>query len=254
MIKKIGKNKFGIGAAVIAGLFLLSIVFSSRLYPVYAALTNRLTPIYCVQREDNMVSLSFDAAWGSDKTRGIMDILDQYGIKATFFLVGFWVDNNQELVKEISDRGHEIGSHSISHPHMSKLSKEKICQEVMECSNKIEAITGKRVWLFRPPFGDYNNTLVSTCFENGVYPIQWDVDSLDWKDKSAEEISLRINNRIKSGSIVLFHNNSTNILTALPLTLELLIQKKFLFCPIGELVYKDNFYIDSSGMQCQKSS
>lgn len=249
MLGKTWTKFFINGVLAVALLVAVSLIFSNNLFSVYAAVTNRLTPVYCVDRDDNMVSLTFDAAWGSDKTRGILDILDKHKIKATFFLVGFWIDKNQELVKEISSRGHEVGSHSISHPNMSKLSKEKICSEILECGSKIQSLTGKPVTLFRPPFGDYNNAVVSSCFENCVFPIQWDVDSLDWKDKSAQEISLRINNRIKSGSIVLFHNNSTNILAALELTLQLLNQRGFKYCPVGELIYLDNYFIDANGTQ-----
>lgn len=208
----------------------------------------REVPIYCVDRHDGYVSISFDAAWGADKTREIMDVCDAYGVKATFFLVGFWVDKYPEMVAEISARGFEIGTHSATHPQMSKLSQSQCQEELVSSSKKIFEITGKPVTLFRPPFGDYNNQLLTVAKGLGLYTIQWSVDSLDWKGLSAREIAERVQ-KATSGDIILCHNNSDHIVEALPLIFEAIKLKGLQFCPIGELIYKDNYYIDNSGRQ-----
>ena len=213
----------------------------------------RQVPIYCVDRTDNYVSISFDAAWGADKTRQIMDVCDEYGIKATFFLVGFWVDKYPEMVAEIATRGFEIGTHSATHPQMSKLSEAKVREELTSSCEKIFNITGKPITLFRPPFGDYNNQLLTVAGGLGLYTIQWSVDSLDWKGISAKDIAQRVQ-KAGSGDIILCHNNSDHIVEALPLIFEALKLKGLQFCPIGELIYKDNYVIDHSGKQIRNQA
>ena len=216
-----------------------------------AAFANKKdVPIYSVDRDDNYVSISFDAAWGADKTREIMDACDEYGVKATFFLVGFWIDKYPEMVAEISSRGFEIGTHSATHPQMSKLTEAQCREELLSSSKKIFEITGKPVTLFRPPFGDYNNQLLAVAKGLGLYTIQWSVDSLDWKGLTGREIVERVQ-KASSGDIILCHNNSDHIVEALPLIFEALKLKGLKFCPIGELIYKDNYYIDNTGRQKQ---
>ena len=213
----------------------------------------REVPIYCVDRADNYVSISFDASWGAVKTSQIMDVCDEYGVKATFFLVGFWVDKYPEKVAEIAERGFEIGTHSSTHPQMSKLTEEQCREELTGSSRKIFEITGKPVTLFRPPFGDYNNRLLSVAKNLGLYTIQWSVDSLDWKGLNARQITERVQ-KANSGDIILCHNNSDHIVEALPLIFEALKLKGLKLCPIGELIYTDNYYVDSTGKQIRMQS
>ncbi len=209
----------------------------------------RELPIYRVAVEDNRMSISFDAAWGNEDTQQIIDILAKYNVKATFFVVGEWVDKFPESVKALSDAGHEIMNHSDTHPYMTKLSAEDMLKEVEGCSTKIQKITGVKPILFRPPYGDYNNEVISTLFENGYYTIQWDVDSLDWKDLSAEEITERVMGSACEGSIVLFHNAALHTPEALPTILEGLQGKGFKLVKISELIYRDNYKINSQGEQ-----
>ncbi len=218
---------------------------------VYA--NGRSVPIYSVDRQDNLVSISFDAAWGADKTRQIMDVCDSYGVKATFFLVGFWVDKYPQMVAEIASRGFEIGTHSATHPQMSKLTEQQCREELLTSSKKIFEITGAPVQLFRPPFGDYNNTLLSVAKGLGLYTVQWSVDSLDWKGLSAVEIAQRVQ-QAQSGDIILCHNNSDHIVEALPLIFEAMRFKNLQFVPIGQLIYRNGYTIDSSGRQRQDKS
>ncbi len=210
---------------------------------------DRQLPIYCVDTEEKKISISFDAAWGDEYTQGILDTLDQYNVKSTFFLVGFWVDKYPDMVKKIKDRGHDVGNHSSTHPHMSKLSSQKIAQELNNTGDKIQAITGEKPFLFRPPFGDYNNTLIETASNNGYYTIQWDVDSLDWKELGTQPVVDRVTRNVKKGSIVLFHNNAKYVVEYLPLILERLQKDGYEIVPISELIMRDNYYMDHTGMQ-----
>ena len=213
----------------------------------------REVPIYSVDRSDGYVAISFDAAWGADKTRQIMDVCDEYGVKATFFLVGFWVDKYPEMVAEINARGFEIGTHSATHPQMSQLSEVQCREELVSSSRKIFEITGKPVTLFRPPFGDYDNQLLSVAKDLGLFTIQWSVDSLDWKGLNGQQIAARVQ-KAASGDIILCHNNSDHIVEALPLIFEAMQLKGLKFCPIGQLIYTDNYYIDGAGKQIQNTT
>ncbi len=214
--------------------------------PVAAA--ERKVPVYRVETEEKRLSITFDAAWGADKTLKILDELDRFQVKATFFLVGFWVEKYPETVAEIAKRGHEIGTHSNTHPHMSKLSRAEIQKELQTSCEKIENITQRKVTVFRAPFGDYNNALLEEAGAQGLTTIQWDVDSLDWKGLSATEICNRIVKRAQSGSIILCHNNSDHIVEALPQVLMTLQMKGFRFVPVGQNLHT-NGTVDSQGIQ-----
>lgn len=211
--------------------------------------TARKVPIYSVETESNKVAISFDAAWGADKTRTIMDICDSYNVKATFFLVGFWIEKYPEMVKEIYNRGFEIGIHSNTHPDMTKLSRKQIKSELLTNIELIKNLVNYTPKVFRPPFGYYNNTLIDVCDELNLKCIEWSVDSLDWKGLSASALAGRVNSKVKNGSIVLFHNNSDHIEQGLKMVLEGFKQKSLLAVPVGELIYFDNYKIDANGTQ-----
>ncbi|WP_077367151.1 polysaccharide deacetylase family sporulation protein PdaB [Anaerosalibacter sp. Marseille-P3206] len=245
---------------VIRILLVVVILFISI---IYTSFTNNISilevfsqtkelPIYSVATEDKKIAISFDAAWGTEYTKDILDTLDKYEVKTTFFLVGFWVDKYPELVKEIHDRGHEIGNHSTNHPYMSKLSEEQIIEELSKTGNKIEELTGERPILFRPPYGDYNDKLIKVCMENGYYPIQWDVDSLDWKELGTQAVVDRVTRNVNNGSIVLFHNNAKYVSEYLPIVLEKLQKEGYEIVPVSKLIYKENFYMDNTGKQHSK--
>lgn len=247
-----GKNNYRLNIMLVTLVVVISLMFNyagySRLLSVFRN-NSRELPIYCVDTVEKKVAISFDAAWGANYTEDLLGILKMYDVKATFFLVGFWVDKFPEMVKRIDEEGHEIGNHSSKHPHMSQLSKEQIADELKKTSDKIEALTNKKVTLFRPPFGDYNNRVIETSREMGIQVIQWDVDSLDYKDYGADAIVKRVLSKVKSGSIVLFHNNATYTKDALPIILENLQKEGYRIVPVSELIYKENYYIDHTGMQ-----
>ena len=211
--------------------------------------SSRLLPIYSVETQEKKIAISFDCAWGVDYTDTLLDVMAKNDVRCTFFAVQFWVEKYPEYVEKIVSAGHEIGTHSRTHPYMSTLSKTKMQEELTSSANAIERLTGKKVSLFRPPYGDYNNTLIETCQELGLYPIQWDVDSLDWKNLSATEIAMRVINGTKNGSIILCHNNGLHTAEALPLIFSTLKNRGYTFVPISELIYTENYYLDHNGRQ-----
>lgn len=212
----------------------------------------RKVPIYYVNTQNQQVAISFDAAWGADKTEKIMSICKEYNVNATFFLVGFWVEDYPEIAKKIAENGFEIGTHSNTHPDMAKISAEKQKLELETSLNIIKKNTGVDAKLFRPPFGAYNDSLISTAESLGLTTIQWDVDSLDWKGLSAMEITNRVLNGVRNGSIILCHNNSDHILDALPIMLDRLQKKGYTVSCVGDLILKGDYVIDNNGMQTAK--
>lgn len=209
----------------------------------------RVLPVYSVEREDKVISVTFDASWGGDKTMAILDLLDEYDAKATFFLVGIWVDKYPELVKEIHDRGHEIGNHSDSHPHMTQISESKMRQELSGMSDKLEALTGQRPTLFRPPYGDYNNKVVTVSRDAGYECVQWSIDSLDWKNRGVDDLVKRATTNVQPGDIILFHNDSEYIVQALPAILQTYQAQGFQMIPAGEILLEGETTIDVQGKQ-----
>ena len=214
--------------------------------------SSRSLPIYSVATEEKKIAISFDCAWGVDYTDELLDIMEKNGVRCTFFAVQFWVEKYPEYAEKIVNAGHELGTHSRTHSYMSKLSEAEIRDELSSSVAAIEKATGHKTNLFRAPYGDYNNLLIDTAKDMGLYTIQWDVDSLDWKNLSATEIALRIVNGTKNGSIILCHNNGLHTAKSLPIVFSTLKNRGFEFVPIGELIYKENYTIDVNGKQHQK--
>ena len=233
-------------------IVLAGVVFFTGSGTVYFGYCYRLVPIYSVDTSEKKVALTFDAAWGSDKTLKIVDTLNNAGVKGTFFLVGFWIDENEDKVKKIADAGFDIGTHSNTHPKMSLLSQAKMSEELEVSVSKITKITGKPVKYFRAPFGDYSDSVLNIASGLGLKTIQWDVDTLDWKGLSANEIFNRVKTSVKNGSIILCHNNSDHILEALPLIISYLKSEGYQMVKLSELVYENNYKIDNNGLQKSK--
>lgn len=224
-------------------------VYYSGAYAVYFGATTRKLPIYSVGTEEKVVALSFDCAWGVDHTDDILSALSRENVAATWFMVEFWAEKYPEYVAKIAEGGHEIGTHSATHSYMSRLTAEEIRAELASSSQAIEDITGIKVELFRPPYGDYDNELISTAEEEGYYVIQWDVDSLDWKDLSANDIAMRVVNAVQPGSIILMHNNGLHTAESLPLIISTLKNRGYTFVPIGQMIYRSGYTLDSAGRQ-----
>ncbi|MBR4040128.1 MAG: polysaccharide deacetylase family protein [Clostridia bacterium] len=216
---------------------------------VMTAAKTRELPVYNVDTDEKVLSISFDAAWGRANTQEILNILDQYDVKTTFFLVGFWAEKHPDLVREIVSRGHEIGNHSATHPHMSQLSRAQIAEELRRCSDLVKSITGTPTTLFRPPYGEYNNDVVLVSRELGYECVQWNVDSLDWKNLGRENMVRQCTKSVNPGDIVLFHNDSKYILEALPEILEYYTQAGYKIIPVSQLLLEGETWIDHTGRQ-----
>lgn len=237
-------------------LFLfLCILFATHLGDTAIAVSStygdRELPIYSVDTDEKKISISFDAAWGAEDFPKIMEILDKHKVKTTFFMTGDWVEKYPECVKTLVKKGHDLGNHSASHPDMTKLSKEAQKEQILKVHNAVKELTGYEMELFRPPYGAYNNDVIRTCYEVKYYPIQWDVDSLDWKDLSASEIINKVCNHksLDNGSIILCHNGAKHTAEALDEMLTILKEQGYEIVPISELIIRENFHMDATGQQ-----
>ena len=236
-----------VGAALLAAAAIFGAVNAPA--AVRASVATRQLPIYCVERDQKVCSISFDAAWGADNTQKILDVLADYGVKATFFVVGNWADQYPEQAKAIVDSGCELMNHSNAHDHYNSLTAEQIIKDVNTCNDKLEALTGARPTLIRCPFGEYDDHVISAVRSLGMEPIQWDVDSLDWKDYDADTIYQRVTSKVQAGSIVLFHNAALHTPEALPRILEYLINDGYTVLPISQLILTGDYTIDHTGRQ-----
>ena len=211
--------------------------------------TTRRLPIYSVEINKKKIAITFDAAWSAEDTDELIAILKKHNAKSTIFAVGDWVEKNPDAVKKFNKNGHEMANHSETHAAFSKISREEIKQEIIECNKKIEAITGTTPKLVRAPSGDYDNKSIEVAESLGMKMIQWDCDSLDWKLLSVDEMYSRITSKVQNGSILLFHNGVENTPKALDKILTKLKADGYEFVTVSELIYWDNYEIDHTGRQ-----
>ena len=241
----------GILWAGVLMLMLSVLLYTPEVISVSNSVDGRELPIYCVDTNENKVALSFDAAWGNEDTGKILEILRKYNVKVTFFMTGGWVSKYPEDVKAILADGHDLGNHSENHKNMSKISDEECKEEIMSVHNKVKELTGYDMFLFRPPYGDYDNHVITNAKKCGYYTIQWDVDSLDWKDYGVDSIVNTVCNHkhLGNGSIILCHNGAKFTAQALESIITGLQEKGYQLVPISQIIYKENYHMDHEGRQ-----
>ncbi len=236
-----------ISAAAVILLAVLLLLAKGDALPTQLPFTReRLVPIYYVDTAEKKVAFSFDACWGAAQTPSILETLRENEMKTTFFLTGFWVEKHPEMVKKIHEEGHEIGNHTYTHPHLNNLTEEQIQTELERVGNMILELTGEQPDLFRPPFGEYSNKVIRAAKACGYRTIQWSIDSLDWKEMGLESMVKRVTENLHPGAIVLFHNNGKHTAEALPEIIAYTFEQGYTIVPISELLYKDNYIVDSN--------
>lgn len=213
----------------------------------------RKLPIYCVDTQEKKIALTFDAAWGNEDTEEILEILEKHDLHVTFFMTGGWVESYPDDVKAILAAGHDLGNHGENHKYMSQLSDEEKKEEIMKVHEKVKEITGYDMFLFRPPYGDYDNAVVDVSLDCGYYAIQWDVDSLDWKNKGIDPIieTVTEHKNLGNGSIVLCHNGAEYTAAALDTLINTLEEEGYEIVPLSELIYRDNYHLNHEGRQIE---
>ena len=181
---------------------------------------------YSGDENGNEVSLTFNVYEGTAIVRQILDILDEYEAKATFFIGGAWADDNIDCVREIYNRGHELGSHGYFHKDHSKLSREGNLEEIRPSIKLLEMICGKKITLFAPPSGAFSESTIEVCGELDLKVIMWSRDTIDWRDNDVNLLVSRATNNLKPGEIILMHPKAQTV-KALPKILNYIREQGF---------------------------
>lgn len=249
-------SKKNIASAALVVLLCGTLVFAScnNLFTqikrtVATAGQERKLPIYSVNTDEKKIALGINCAWDADDIPLLIEILQAEDVKASFFVAGSWVTNYPEALAALAAAGHEIGSHSNSHRDMTTLTAAQITEEANTSAELIKNVTGSAPTLFRMPSGSYNNQVIETLEGLGYYTIQWDLDSVDWKNPTVEEMSNKILMGAAPGTITLFHSGAQNTPETLKRIIPQLKAQGYTFVPVGELIYKSDYYIDHAGKQ-----
>lgn len=243
--------KYGVFALTAFAILRGMLVVAGENVTVSNSVDGRELPIYCVDTPEKKIALSFDAAWGNEDTTKILEILKKHDIHVTFFMTGGWVESYPDDVKAILAAGHDLGNHSENHKNMSQLSDEEKKEELMKVHTKVQELTGYEMFLFRPPYGDYDNAVVNVAKDCGYFTIQWDVDSLDWKDYGVDSIIKTVtrHKHLGNGSIILCHNGAKYTAQALDTLIATLKNEGYTFVPISELIYREGYHMNHEGRQ-----
>ena len=241
---------YGVSVLTVVFLFCIASGINENKETIETSANNqKLLPIYNVETTENKVAFTMNCAWNADDIDSILETLRNNNTKITFFVVGEWADKYPEAVKKMAEEGHEIASHSNTHPKVNNLSYEENVKEIESSVEKIEKITGKKTNLYRPPYGEYNNTVIKSAEDKGYYSIQWNLDTLDYKDLTGEEMWNRIKNKLSKGSIILSHNGTEHTADSLDMLIKNIKSKKLEVVKVSDLIYKDNYKINVNGTQ-----
>lgn len=248
--------KTGIIVLSIIAVFFSSIKYIPQVVTVTGQSNEKKMPIHKVERNEKVISLTFDVDRNDKNLDQVLELLNKYKVKASFFVTGTWVDDNPDELKKILFHGHDIGNHGDNHKHMDLLSKEDCEKEIINLHNKVKEITGIDMKLFRPPYGDYNNTVIYTAKNLGYQSIKWSIDSEDWKNYSKEDIvnKCRQKDTLDKGSIILFHTGTKFTLEALEEVILFFGEENYALVPVSKLIYLEDFTVDISGVQQRKQS
>ena len=205
-MKRLNKKITLISNLILIAVFMAVLAVSFlpvKIAPIYGG--NQVKAIYNGNRQFKNVSLMFNVYENTDVVNGIIDVLNQYGVKATFFVGGCWADDNGETLKRIVDCGHEIANHGYFHKDHKKLSYDKNREEISVTGVVIEALCGVKPTLFAPPSGSFSDTTLEVAYSLGYSVIMWSKDTIDWRDSDQDVIYKRAVKNPENGDLVLMH-------------------------------------------------
>lgn len=192
--------------------------------------------IYRGNPAKRMVAFTFDATYGDNQTPVLLDILRRNNIRATFFLSGIWLENFPQLARNIAQAGHEIGNHSYTHPHLPQISLDEVRDQLVRTGAIIRNTTGRTPYLFRPPFGEYDQSILNVAAGLGYLTIMWTIDSLDWQNPGVDVIISRVVNNIQTGAIILMHQAAPQTPQALQTIIDRLENQGYTFGTVTEVL------------------
>ncbi|MFW6287440.1 MAG: polysaccharide deacetylase family protein [bacterium] len=188
-------------------------------------------------RGNDNISLTINVDWGTEYIPVMLKIMEEESIKATFFVTGYWADKNKDLLRRISEMGHEIGNHGFSHQHPLQLSNNQLVELIKKNEELIYQICGQRTTLFAPPYGEVDERISNVAKSIGYDTIMWSADTIDWQRPSPEIITQRAVNKIDDGGIILMHPTEPSA-EALDDIIRLLRGRGYTFVTVSELIKK----------------
>ena len=244
-------TKKDISLALILLIWIAIIVFvvTCTLSTTEVSSSERRIPVYSVETDKKEIALTFNCAWDDKGFNELMKFLEEENIKCTFFFVGSFCEAYPDVVKKVNEEGHEIGNHSMLHNDPVKQEYSEIVSDISKCNDALYSLTGEKCFLYRPPSGSYDNKTIEAAESLGMTVIQWDVDSVDWKEPKPEKIISRITENVTNGSIVLFHLGKENTLEALPDIINHLKNEGYSFNTVGDMLLDGEWYVDNNGRQ-----
>lgn len=190
---------------------------------------------YHVKTRDHAVALTFDAVWEPGETGRILDILDRYNVRSTFFLTGTWLRHNPDMAREIILRGHEIGHHGYAHKRLPELDDDALAKEFSLMEEALQEELNMVTDLFRPPYGEIDGRVYEYVSGRGYTTVLWSIHPHDWLDPGVDKIISRVIKNVHNGAIILFHTNATQSVDALPIIIQSLKMKGYEILPFTEL-------------------
>ncbi|MDN5363787.1 MAG: hypothetical protein PWQ91_848 [Eubacteriales bacterium] len=192
-------------------------------------------PVYRGTEKRKEMALTVNVVWGEEYLPAMLEILRREKVAATFFIGGQWAEDNPKLLQKIAAYGHEIGSHGYSHPHPTALSPQENREELIKTEKIIKKITGRKVKLFAPPYGEYNQEVLDVAAELGYRTIMWTADTIDWQRPAPEVIVRRVLEKAGNGVIVLMHPTEPTV-KALPEIIRELKKRGYKLVTVSRLL------------------
>ncbi|WP_129598897.1 polysaccharide deacetylase family protein [Anaerophilus nitritogenes] len=196
---------------------------------------------YTGNKEKKQIAITFDDGPSKYYTDKVLEILKQYEVKATFFVIGRHIERYPQELIIISQEGHEIGNHSFNHKNFNKLTKAQIEEELMKTQQALNNTIGNHTNIFRPPYGALGKDSLESVNELGYNAVNWSVDTRDWSGVSVEQIMDKVKHQLYSGGIILMHSSGSdkameNMLTALPQIIEWAKTEGYEFTTVSQLL------------------
>lgn len=211
-------------------LFLLLLVILCKMSGSNVKQTSALSANDCYE---NMIAITFDDGPRKSTTDKLLDGLKERGVKATFFLVGSKVEDNQELVMRMHEEGHLIGNHTFSHIQLSTVSTDEAYKEIVKTNEAIEKVIGESIQYIRPPYGSYSNKLL---LKINMTPVLWTVDPKDWNSDNVAQIVKDVVDNVKCGDIILMHDIYDTSVTAALEIIDQLKAKGYVFVTVDQML------------------
>lgn len=224
---------------IIAAFFTAGLLYVERSQITVFSTPDGPQAFYKAETDNKEVALTFNISWGDQRLIPILDILDQKEIDhATFFVSASWAERYPDLIKEIKDRGHSIGSHGYRYKDYTKWSEDKIRKDINESTLVLSELLGEKPTLLRPPNGAFNKSVLQLADKQGYSIIHWSVNSNDYQNPGVDKIVESVVPVANSGDVILFHASDSVKQThkALPIIIDQLRGKGFTFTTVDDLM------------------